>query len=31
MTSIVTKSIAACLAVHVALVLWAQTLSQTLG
>lgn len=30
MTSILTKSVSACLALHIALVLWAQTLSQTM-
>jgi hypothetical protein len=30
MTSILTKSVSACLALHVALVMWAQTLSHTL-
>lgn len=31
MTQVLSKSIAACLAMHVAVVLWAQTLSQTIA
>jgi hypothetical protein len=31
MTSILTKSISACLALHVAVIMWAQTLSQTVA
>ncbi len=31
MTSFLTKSVSACLALHVAVIMWAQTLSQTVA
>lgn len=31
MTSILTKSVSACLALHVALIIWAQTLSHAMA
>jgi hypothetical protein len=31
MTAILTKSVSACLALHIALIMWTQTLSQTVA